>query len=78
MSGLRGTRSRSVSLAFANFPKPVSHRRSHSSLLGGITRSVRVVILGLGGVGKTGEKSLFSYFCECHLRLSYFAQKIKS
>lgn len=46
----------SVGSAFANFPKYSStFKRSHSTTTGLAPRSIRIVVLGIGGVGKTGQ-----------------------
>ena len=48
-------RAKSVSSALANLSKTNSLRRSQSATIGIAPRSMRIVVLGLGGVGKTGR-----------------------
>ncbi|CAK8683304.1 unnamed protein product [Clavelina lepadiformis] len=53
---MNNSRTRSMSSAFASIPRP-HHviRRSQSTVTSINPRSLRVVVLGVGGVGKTGE-----------------------
>ena len=54
MSNVRN-RAISVGSAFANLPSRYpSFRRSHSTVTALTARTLRVVVLGVGGVGKTG------------------------
>ena len=49
---------------FANLPKYSSTiaKRSNSTVTGLAPRSIRIVVLGVGGVGKTGELTKQTYF----------------
>ena len=54
---MSNTRNRAISVgsAFANLPKYPSFRRSHSTVTGLSPKTLRVVVLGVEGVGKTGR-----------------------
>lgn len=54
MSNARN-RAISVSSAIASLPKQYVMRRSQSTPTGPAPKSIRVVVLGVGGVGKTGK-----------------------
>ena len=51
-------RASSMSSAFSGLHISHTLRRANSATLGLSPRSVRVVVLGVGGVGKTGKQAI--------------------
>jgi len=60
---MSNSRNRAISVgsAFANLPRYSSFRRSHSTVTGLTPRTLRIVVLGVEGVGKTGERIIVQY-----------------
>ena len=61
-----------MSAAFSSLHKNHSLRRTNSSVTGIAPRTVRVVVLGVGGVGKTGDK-MFDFIYRAEVLTSYFS-----